>query len=108
LDAAVAQVRALLDRMRQGALTDADRARAATALAARDLAESLDPARRLAALWSAPAQAPAAATGPTLDALRAYAATALKDDALVIVAVRAPRAVGTERHARRAGTASES
>jgi hypothetical protein len=98
LDAAVAQTRALLDRVRQGALVEADRARAAALLADRDLAASLDPARRVAALWSAPRsghgpapQATAAPQAPTLDAIRAFAASTLRDDALVIVAVRPPR-----------------
>jgi hypothetical protein len=88
LDAAVAQTRALLDRLRQGSLTEADRARAAAALEAEDLAASLDPHARLAALWRGAAAPPAP---PTLDALRAFAAAALKDDALVIVAAHPPR-----------------
>ena len=44
LDTAVAQTRALLDRLRQGALRDDDRARAGAALARAALAGSLDPA----------------------------------------------------------------
>jgi hypothetical protein len=88
LDAAVAQTRALLDRLRQGALTDADVARAASARAAAELAASLEPRARLAALFRGDAPSPA----PSLDAVRAFSAATLKDDALVIVATR-PRAV---------------
>ena len=91
LDASVAQVRALLDRVRQGALVDADRARAAALLADRDLAASLDPSKRVLALWRGASEQ--ATPDPTLDALRAFAASALADDALVIVAVRPPRVV---------------
>jgi hypothetical protein len=96
LDAAVAQVRGLLDRVRQGSLTPADVAHAAALLADRELAGSLDPSRRLLALWqSDPAGAStpsiAAPPPPTLDALRAFASTTLRDDALIIVAVRPPR-----------------
>ena len=93
LDAAVAQARGLLDRLRQGSLAAADVAHATTLLADRDLAASLDPSRRLLALWrSAPQGADTPpAPPPTLDALRAFAATTLHDDALIIVAVRPPR-----------------
>ena len=87
LDAAVAQARALLDRVRQGSLAETDRARAAALLADRELAASLDPSHRVAALW----QEPHETTAPTIDALRTFASTALRDDALVIVAVRPPR-----------------
>jgi hypothetical protein len=87
LDAAVAQTRALLDRLRQGALREEDRARAASALARSVLAVSLDPRARALELWRGATPAPA----PSLDALRAFAASALRDDALVIVAARPPR-----------------
>lgn len=87
LDAAVAQTRALLDRLRQGALTDADVARAVATRAAAELAASLEPRARLTALFRGDAPSPV----PGLEAVRAFAAGALKDDALVIVATR-PRA----------------
>ncbi len=88
LDAAVAQVRALFDRLRQGSLAAADVAHAAALLADRELAASLDPGHRLLALWTgdAPPTAP-----PALDALRAFASATLRDEALIIVAVRPPR-----------------
>jgi len=94
LDAAVAQVRALFDRLRQGSLAASDLAHATGLLAERDLAGSLDPSRRVLALWRGAAlPAPTApAAPPTLDALRAFASTTLRDDALIIVAVRPPRA----------------
>jgi hypothetical protein len=100
LDAAVAQARALFDRVRQGSLVEADRARAAALLADRDLAASLDPSRRASALWRDPprdaSHDPAHDSPPTLDALRSFASTTLRDDALVIVAVRPPRPAPTK------------
>jgi hypothetical protein len=87
LDAAVAQTRGLLDRLRLGALRDADRARAAASLARSALAARLDPRARAIQLWRGEAPSPA----PSLDELRAFAATSLRDDALVIVAARPPR-----------------
>ncbi len=86
LDAAVAQARVLVDRVRQGALTDEDRARAAAFAARAHLAASLDPRARTIALW----RGEAGADDPSLDAMRAYAAT-LHDDALVVVVSRPPR-----------------
>jgi hypothetical protein len=87
LDAAVAQTRGLLDRIRQGALRDEDLARATRAMGRVQLSASLDPRTRTLALWrdEAPPQA------PSLEALRTFAAGALHDDALVIVAARPPR-----------------
>ncbi|HEY8042072.1 MAG TPA: hypothetical protein VIF15_19850 [Polyangiaceae bacterium] len=87
LDGAVAQTRALLDRLRQGALREDDRARAASSLARASLAVSLDPRARTIELWRGDPASPA----PSLDALRAFAASMLRDDALVIVAARPPR-----------------
>lgn len=88
LDAAVAQTRALLDRLRQGALRDEDRARAAASQGRDALRDGMDPRARILALW----RAEAPAVTPTLDALRTFAASTLRDDALVIAAARAPRA----------------
>jgi hypothetical protein len=90
LDTAVAQTRALLDRLRQGGLTDADRARAARASDEEQLTASLDPRARLATLWRGD---PAPSPPPPLEALRAFAAASLRDEALVIVAARPPRSV---------------
>jgi len=88
LDAAVAQTRALLDRLRQGALREEDRAAAATTLARSTLAASLDARARVIALWRGDAASP---PSPSLDTLRAFAASSLRDEALVIVAARPPR-----------------
>jgi hypothetical protein len=87
LDVAAAQTRALLDRVRQGALGEEDRARAGAAVGRARLAASLDPRARTIALWRG--ETPSLA--PSLDAMRTFAAAALHDDALVIVAARPPR-----------------
>jgi hypothetical protein len=87
LDAAVAQVRALLNRLRQGALKPEDRARAASFLGRAALAAQLEPRARAIQLWRGE---PAEAT-PSLDDLQAFAAGVLHDEALVVVAARPPR-----------------
>jgi hypothetical protein len=84
LDAAVAQTRALLDRLRQGAFTDADRARAVARTEKSSLAAALDPRTRTIALF----RGEAPFSTPSLETVRAFAARSLRDDALVIVAVR--------------------
>lgn len=88
LDSAVAQARALLDRLRQGALTQADLARAEQRRSKSALLASLDPRARLIALWTGALDSD---PPPSLDALKAFAASTFKDDALVIVAARPPR-----------------
>ncbi|WP_394820551.1 hypothetical protein [Pendulispora albinea] len=90
LDAAVAQTRALLDRLRQRGLEESDRQRAISARARTELRALLEPHGRLLGLFrdGAASQIPAP---PSLDALRSFAANALRDDALVIVAARPPR-----------------
>jgi hypothetical protein len=100
LDAAVAQTRALFDRLRQGAIQPEDLARASTRLASGAVVTSLDPRGRIVALWRR--DAPGDARGdlhedtpapqpPSLQDLRGFAAASLRDDALVIVAARPPR-----------------
>ncbi len=91
LDAAVTQTKALLEALRQGSLAETDRVRAVEALAAADLAARLDPRGRLAALFRGDPAEPWSVRAPALDALRAFAATSLRSDALVIVAARPPR-----------------
>ena len=104
LDAAVAQTRALLDRLRQGALKEADRSRAALSLGRAAFAASLDPRSRIVELWrSEPGALPGVRTpsagpgesapspAPSLEALRAFAASSLLDEGLIIVAARPPR-----------------
>jgi hypothetical protein len=88
LDAAVAQARALLGRLQQGALREDDRARATAALARDAMAASLDPRARLIELWRGKSALGAA---PSLEALRAFASSSLHDDALIVVALRPPR-----------------
>ncbi|MCL2449363.1 MAG: hypothetical protein FWD17_10470 [Polyangiaceae bacterium] len=89
LDAAVAQVRVLLDRVRQGALTDDDVRRATSKIEAERLAATLDPRSRVLALWRGRPEGPE--TPPAADAVRALAAQTLRDGAMVIVAARPPR-----------------
>ncbi len=92
LDAAVAQLRALLDRLRHGALRDEDRSRAAAALGRAHLAASLDPRARVIDLWRAASTSPVLPSpAPSLEDLRSFAAATLRDEALVIVAARPPR-----------------
>ncbi|MGD0529779.1 MAG: hypothetical protein ABSE49_31880, partial [Polyangiaceae bacterium] len=93
LDAAVAQTRALLDRLRQGALREADRSRAAASLGRAALSLALDPRARVIDLWTGETPSPP----PSLDALHAFAAATLHDDALVIVAARPSRLDATGR-----------
>jgi hypothetical protein len=87
LDGAVAQARALFDRLRQGALTEKDHARASARIGEQRLAESLDPRERAIALWRG--EAPVA--DPSLEAMRSFAASCMRDEALVVVASRPPR-----------------
>ena len=87
IDGAVAQVRALLDRLRRGALREEDRTKAAAAIARARLAASLDPRERVVALW----RGETPGTVPSLEELRALAASVLHDEGFVIVASRPPR-----------------
>jgi hypothetical protein len=89
LDAAVAQARALVGRLQQGALREDDRARAIAALGRDAMTASLDPHARVIELWRG--RATVASAAPSLDALRAFASANLRDDALIIVALRPAR-----------------
>ena len=102
LDAAVAQTRALFDRLRQGGIQQEDLARASSRVARAALIASLDPRARTVALWRGEARAEAqgearaeargeSPPSPSLPDLRAFAAASLRDEALVIVAARPPR-----------------
>ncbi len=95
IDDAVAQVRALLDRLRHGALREEDRSRAAAVVTRQRLATSLDPRARAVALWRGEASSPTpsgtASAPPTLDELHAFSAAWVHDESLVIVAARPPR-----------------
>jgi hypothetical protein len=87
LDTAVAQARALLDRMRQGGIDEADRSRAAATFARARATGDLDPRTRAIELWRGNAKA----NGSSLEKMRAFAAATLRDEALIIVAARPPR-----------------
>ena len=84
LDAAVIQIRALFDRVRQGALEAADLARAKKHAEDERAARMRDPRERLIALFRDSPAPP----DVTLDRARAAAAAFLRDDSLVIVASR--------------------
>ncbi len=88
LDAAVAETRALFERLRQGGLAETDRARAIARSSSTELASSLDPKNRLVALWRGDASGSSA---PSLDALRAFCTATLQDEALVLLAARPGR-----------------
>ena len=87
LDAAVAQTRALLDRVRQGAISAADVTHHDARVREESASKMRDPRERLIALFRG--DAPKA--DMTIEKVRAAAAAFVHDDALVIVAAR-PRA----------------
>jgi hypothetical protein len=89
LELATAQVRGVLQRIRAGALTQADLDRSLSVRASWELQASLDPRRRLLDLWQT-SRAPATAA-PALDAWRAWAAAALAEDRLVVVLAKPKR-----------------
>jgi hypothetical protein len=88
LDAAVAQVRGLFQRLRQGAFSQADLDRSVSLRDKWDLEGSLDPRRRLVDLWR---DVRPSAKAVSLDAWRNWAATALRDDKLIVVLARPKR-----------------
>jgi len=85
LDAAVAQVRGLFERLRQGAFSEDDRTRAGARVAADRLDAALQPRERLVHLWRGDV---AAAPLPPLAALREFLSRELHDGGLVIVPTR--------------------
>jgi hypothetical protein len=85
IDAAVAQVRALFDRLRQGVISASDFARS-TALRDRwELEASLDPRRRLVDLWR---DARPTKSQLSLEGWRTWAATTLRDEKLFVVVAK--------------------
>jgi hypothetical protein len=82
LDQAVAQLRALMDRLASGAATQADFASARVAFAAARSNMALEPRNRLAQLWAGPEPR----SVPSLRALKAFHA-ALRPDRLTVVVV---------------------
>ena len=91
LDAAVAQIRGLFQRLRQGVLSQADLDRSTAQRDKWDLEASLDPRRRLVDLWREPPPVQPAPKVISLDAWRAWAASALRDDKLIVVLLRPKR-----------------
>lgn len=95
LDAAVAQTRALLDRLRRQGLDakSLERAHAARARAREE--RDLAPAQRLLALFRGDPRpdgaAPSPLQRPSADAVRSFVGQVLRDDTFVLVAARPPR-----------------
>jgi hypothetical protein len=87
LDAAVAQVRALLQRLRQGAITSADFERSQALRDRWELEASLDPRRRLITLWREP-KPPPPASPLSIEGWRAWVANTLSDEKLVVVVAK--------------------
>ena len=90
LELAVAQVRALLQRLRQGAMTQVDFDRSAAQRERWNLEGSLDPRHRVVELFRRPTQegdAPSLPRTPalSLESWRAWAAAVFKDEKLVVV-----------------------
>ena len=98
LDAAVAQTRALLDRLRRQGL-DARAIERAEAELVRGWDErALAPEQRLLALFRGDPRlggGPSPLQRPTVDAVRSFAGGVLRDEAFVIVAARPPRPAKT-------------
>jgi hypothetical protein len=88
LDAAVAQVRGLFQRLRQGAFSQADVDRSLALRDKWDLEASLDPRRRVVDLWR---DVRASSRAVSLDAWRTWTASALRDDKLIVVLARPKR-----------------
>src|SRR5262249_37393370 len=87
LEAAGAQVRGLLGRLPQGAVGARDLGRSVAQRDRWDLDASFDLRRRIVALWCDPCSAKPSLP-PSLDAWRAWASGALRDDKLVVVLAR--------------------
>jgi hypothetical protein len=92
LDAAVAETRVLFDRLRQEGVSESDRTLAIAELTQARKESSLDPKARLGALW----RGETTTAPPTMDAVRAFAARTLRDEALIIVASRPPRTAASK------------
>jgi hypothetical protein len=90
LDAAVAQIRALLQRLRQGAVTPADFERSQALRDRWDLDASLDPRRRLITVWREP-RPPPPAVPLSIEGWRAWVANTLSDEKLVVVIAKPKR-----------------
>jgi hypothetical protein len=88
VDAAVAQARALFEKLRvEGPKID-DWNRAAAVISSEGLAAALQPRQRVVQVWLSQPAAPS----PSLEALRSFSASFLHDEALLVVAARPARA----------------
>ena len=86
LDGVVAEVKALLARLAQGTVTEADLARAEAVRSRRDRDARSEPIRRLVDLWSGRSAAPPPRA--SIAAWREHLATTLREPALVVVEAR--------------------
>jgi hypothetical protein len=88
IDAAVAQARALLDKLRlEGPKADDWSSRGLRRWPATAWPPMLQPRQRLVALWLSQPEP----LSPSLDTMRAFAAGYLRDDSLLVIAARPPR-----------------
>jgi hypothetical protein len=88
VDAAVAQARALFEKLRlEGPKID-DWNRAGSVISSEGLAAALQPRQRVVQVWLSHPPAPF----PSLEALRSFSASFLRDEALLVVAARPARA----------------
>jgi hypothetical protein len=88
IDAGVARARAVIEKLRLEGPTADDWNRASSVVSSDRLAAALQPRQRVIDLWLARPELPA----PSLEAMRAFAASYLRDDSLLIIAARPPRA----------------
>lgn len=93
LDGAVLQARALADRLRTAGLSSQDRDRATAETARARVTSLLDPRARLVATFRGEPvpTAGGAAPAPPLEAVKAFTAAHLGEDAMIVVAARPPR-----------------
>jgi hypothetical protein len=89
IDAGVARARAIIEKLRLEGPTADDWSRASSAVSDARLAASLQPRQRVVDLWLSQSDLPT----PSLDTLRAFAASVLRDDSLLVIAARPPRVV---------------
>jgi hypothetical protein len=92
LDAAVAETRVLVDRLRREGLAPPDRTLALSERRDAWLEKALDPKARLVALWRGDGEPEGAENPPpSADELRAFAAQWLHDEGMILVVSRPPR-----------------
>jgi hypothetical protein len=88
IESAMAQVRGVLQRIRAGAVTQADLDRSLSIRQRWELEGSVDPRRRLLDLWQSRSPSP---PPPALEAWRAWTAAALAEERLVVVIAKPKR-----------------